>query len=250
MFRKISIIIILLFLTSCAADMDSIKIGEEDNQHFNPEPNYNYVIDDSYFETKDEALIHYRYYHKDGNNNIIFLLHGEDEILENWNTLADFLIDDIDILTIDIRGYGRSIYNVDGEKINLFDFNEMDYRNLTNDLVEVLDNFDFEKVIFIGSGLGANLVLKSSSEFCAKTTDFLIVTPIIKSTVLTIDSFQNYCSYSNYLYVNENISYEGKEQTKDNVKKITIFTNKKGIDLISNNSLIINQIKSRIKNMK
>ncbi|WP_410682593.1 esterase [Citrobacter braakii] len=82
------------------------------------------------------------------NNSPIVLVHGLFGSLDNLGILARDLVADHDIIQVDMRNHGLSPRSP-----------EMNYPAMAQDLLDTLDDQQFEKAIFIGHSMGGKAVM-------------------------------------------------------------------------------------------
>ncbi len=253
--KVIIFLIIGIFFISCAQDDDFVN-----NNVYNNTPVYNqendvdplnlnndYRFQEGYINTSDDISIYYRLYHKKENKGLIVLSHKQNSSLEEWDILIDILLDsDYDIVFYDLRGFGKS-------SVSYLAINKMpDDLRLIVDFAQNNNKNKFKNIVFIGNGLGANISLYSSSDYCKINSSFIMISPDMFSKEMPVGEFNKYCDNSEYLFLyskkdfknlNEQLYIYNYDNLKTMIDSTSDYT---GIDILLNNSVFIKEIKNII----
>jgi len=254
---KIVVFLILsVFITSCYQEEENSDIYNEYDFNHNNENNTinsgltnDYKFKEGYIKNNDNVNIYYRLFYKEDNNGLIVLSHKEDSSLEEWGILTDIFLElNYNVISYDLSGFGKT---------QISENNIISYDNMLNDLkliVNLAENNDnlYENIVFIGNGLGANISLYVSSNYCNRKSSFIIISPNMEIENVSIEKFSKYCENSKYLFLYSQKSFEDVNEdlyiyNYDNLKTIVDSTsNFSGIDLLLNNSTFIKEIKNLI----
>jgi pimeloyl-ACP methyl ester carboxylesterase len=200
--KIIFFLILSFFIFSCNKEEISIHDNENNIIENNTEgikntvSNANYEFKEGFIKTTDNVNLYYRLYSKVDNKGLIVLSHKEDSSLEEWNILMDiFLKSNYNIISYDLRGYGKS-------KDSVHDFNSMlNDLKLLVDYAELSNASSFKSIILIGNCIGGNLSLYSSQNYCSINSSFIIISPNMEFEEMPIDKYNQYCSNPKYLFL-------------------------------------------------
>ena len=114
------------------------------------------------FENFDPNQNHY-FFNKKNSIPLVFI-HGVGLDLQMWRDQIDYL-NEFSILTYDLIGHGKTPCNKN--KLTLKDF--------SNQLLEILDHLEVEKINLIGFSLGSLIALDFSSHFQKKVEKLILI---------------------------------------------------------------------------
>jgi esterase len=134
----------------------------------------------------DGATLHYRLWTRAGaslsaRGTVIVLLHGMASNMTRWSEFLELtsLKNHFDILRTDLRGHGES-----------FTRGKIGMKIWCRDLAAILDAEGYERAIFIGHSLGANVALHFSAHQPARVAAIALIDPVftqaLHGTVLWI----------------------------------------------------------------
>ncbi|QDP01085.1 alpha/beta fold hydrolase [Thalassotalea sp. PS06] len=92
------------------------------------------------------ALLNYQ---RNGNGPTIILIHGLFGAMDNLNVLAKSLIENFDVIQVDVRNHGDSFHHV-----------SMDYADLANDVLTLLDHLQIAKCHLFGHSMGGKIAMQ------------------------------------------------------------------------------------------
>lgn len=107
---------------------------------------------------KINEITHQVKFHSLKGKESILLLHFGGGSLEMWSGIIPYLMDDYQLIIPDLRGHGHSDSPSEGYHID----------NMANDLINILESLQIEKVHVIGSSLGAEVGLSFAKNYSDK----------------------------------------------------------------------------------
>ncbi len=249
-------LIISMLLISCSQSGNEIN-----NELYNDTSSYNneddvdplslsndYSFQEGYINTNDNSNLYYRLYHKKNNEGLIVLSHKEDSSLEEWDILMDIFLElNYNIVSYDLRGFGKSQASSYSTIAKMKD----DLKLIVN-FAQNSNESKFKNIVFIGDGLGANISLYSSVNYCQVNSSFIMISPKMFSDEMSVDEFNKYCDNSKYLFLyskkdfkdlNEQLYIYNYDNLKTMIDSTSDYT---GIDILLNNSTFIKEIKNII----
>lgn len=254
--RIIIFLIISMSLISCSQNSSEIN-----NKLYNNTYSYNndddvdplslnngYRFQEGYVNTSDNSSLYYRLYYKENNEGLIVLSHKEDSSLEEWDILIDIFLElNYNIVSYDLRGFGKS------QASSYSTISKMkDDLKLIVDFAQNSNESKFKHIVFIGNGLGANISLYSSANYCQINSSFILISPKMFSDEMSINEFNQYCDNSKYLFLYSRKDLKGLNEqlyiyNYDNLKTMIDSTSDyTGINILLNNSSFIKEIKNVI----
>ena len=119
---------------------------------------------------------------------LIIMLHSLGYSSSDWGNLPSLLKDQgFAVLSIDLRGHGLSIYNANFKARTWQYLAKSDFLKYPEDIYEYLDYFfnkskyqkliNKDKIIFIGSDIGANTSILSTEKLKIKPKAFVLISP-------------------------------------------------------------------------
>lgn len=105
------------------------------------------------------------WYEDEGAGFPVVLLHGWCMSSVVWKYQFDGLADSMRLLAPDLRGHGRS-REISGH---------LDFDNLAEDLVDLLDCLDLSQVVLVGWSMGAQIALQSSAALSGRLAGIVLV---------------------------------------------------------------------------
>ncbi|MBB6284767.1 alpha/beta fold hydrolase [Geobacillus subterraneus] len=100
-----------------------------------------------------------------GKGETIICIHGLTANSRYWDSVAERLIDSYRVLAIDLRGRGDSMKPASGYNI----------RQHTEDILQVLDFLELEKVIYMGHSLGALIGVSFAATYPQRLSRLILV---------------------------------------------------------------------------
>lgn len=136
-------------------------------------------------------------YPKDKNKkefSTVVLLHSLGYNSEWWGTLPEELIKQgYAVLSIDLRGHGKSIYNSKLNKVSWKNLTNKAYKKYPSDVISVLDYVKtenkrvfFNDWAFIGADIGASTAIMSAHDLTYKPKTIVILSPVTKAKGLYV----------------------------------------------------------------
>ena len=125
----------------------------------------------------------------------VVLLHSKGYNSEWWETLPKLLIDKgYAVLTIDIRGHGKSVYNKKLSKVSWKSMTQTAYAKCPDDVINVIEYVkdDNSKKIFfdnwaiVGADLGASIGVIAADKLQIKPKTIVMLSPIVRTMGLYI----------------------------------------------------------------
>ncbi|MCC6815324.1 MAG: alpha/beta fold hydrolase [Saprospiraceae bacterium] len=113
------------------------------------------------------------HFKKLGEGNPIFILHGLFGSLDNWQTIANELMNHYSVYLIDLRNHGKSPHT-----------DEMNYQLMAEDIVQLMIDTNLDRINLIGHSMGGKIcfqLLKNYSEYLNKVMVIDIVPKEYKS---------------------------------------------------------------------
>ena len=104
-------------------------------------------------------------YKVEGNGNPIVFIHGLSDNLNYWESLTSSLKNDYKVIRYDLRGHGESELGNDELSIDLF----------TNDLHNLLDTLDVDKVNLVGFSLGGEIALDFAVKYPSRVSSLVLM---------------------------------------------------------------------------
>ena len=87
-------------------------------------------------------------------NPAIIILHGLFGSSQNWNMICKTLSDKFHIYAVDCRNHGESFHNP-----------SMTYKEMANDIINLMDNVSLQKTILIGHSMGGKISMACAQLF-------------------------------------------------------------------------------------
>ncbi|MEH6466038.1 MAG: alpha/beta fold hydrolase [Porticoccus sp.] len=84
-----------------------------------------------------------------GSGQPVILMHGMFGSLSNLGLLGRALSDSYSVISVDMRNHGESPHNL-----------VMDYPSMSDDIIELMDNFNFDQAILIGHSMGGKVAMQ------------------------------------------------------------------------------------------
>ena len=109
-------------------------------------------------------------YKVEGNGETLVFLHGLSDNLLYWEFLASSLKDDYQVIRLDFRGHGES--ELDDDEITIGQF--------ANDLTNLLEELDVDKINLIGFSLGGAVALDFAVKYPEKVSSLVLMSSFFK----------------------------------------------------------------------
>jgi len=107
-------------------------------------------------------------YTVEGNGKTIVLIHGLSDTLNYWDELVIKLKDKYRIIRYDLRGHGKSSLGHDDISIDTY----------TNDLYEILDKENINRISIVGFSLGSSIGLNFTIKYPEKVSSLILLSTI------------------------------------------------------------------------
>lgn len=118
---------------------------------------------------------------------LVVALHSFGVNAKSWGTLAEALrVKGYNVLAMDLRGHGRSVYN---EKLKLksrYKFTSADWQKLPDDVLESIQyvksnysNINTDEIIFIGADIGGSAGILAGQMLNKKPEKFVLISPML-----------------------------------------------------------------------
>ncbi len=122
----------------------------------------------------DGLTLHYRLWRGAGPRPLLVLLHGVASNLTRWSEFVEYtaLKQDFNLLRPDLRGHGAS-----------FTRGKIGMEIWCDDLEAILLAEGYERAIFIGHSLGANVALHLAARRPARVTGLVLIDPVLTQAV-------------------------------------------------------------------
>ena len=141
------------------------------------------------FTTKDKFILSGDLYiaNKKSDKPLVVALHSFSLNAKKWTDLAQNLrLKGYNVLAMDLRGHGRSIYNENLKLRSRYKFTKKDWQKLPNDVITsinyVKSNYpaiNCNEVIFIGADIGASAGVLAGVNLKKQPVKFVIISPMI-----------------------------------------------------------------------
>ena len=124
----------------------------------------------------------------------VVLLHSLGYNSEWWEDLPQLLLDQgYAVITIDMRGHGKSVYNSKLYKTSWVGLNDKAFQKYPKDVVKILEQIKSEnkKIFFnnwaiVGCDVGAATGIIAANNFADKPSTIVMISPVIKGKGLYI----------------------------------------------------------------
>lgn len=156
-------------------------------------------------ETKDGFVLVGDFYPskaRDKKMPLVFMLHSVNGKSADWGDLpAKIAKEGNNVFALDMRGHGRSVYNVNFRYVSRNYLKPKMWLKFPNDTVEVI-NFlkehysmvDYNHIIFVGADLGANTAILAGKNIKPEPDKMVLISPTQKfkglNTPLVISEYQ------------------------------------------------------------
>ena len=125
---------------------------------------------------------------------LIILLHSFDSRASEWGNLSENLrVKNYNVLALDLRGHGRSVYTKNLKFKSRMNFQKDDWAKFPIDVISSIDyikknypQIDTDKVYLIGADLGANTAVLAASIMKIKPKKMVLVSPYVSFKNLDI----------------------------------------------------------------
>ncbi len=125
---------------------------------------------------------------------LIILLHSFGSKASDWGNLSENLrVKNYNVLVLDLRGHGRSVYMKNLKFKSRFNFQKDDWAKLPIDVVSAVDyikknypQIDTEETYIVGADLGANSAVLAASIMKTKPKKMVLVSPYVSFKNLDI----------------------------------------------------------------
>lgn len=121
------------------------------------------------------------------NKPLVVALHSFSMTARSWADLAEELRQDgYNVLAMDLRGHGRSIYNESLKLKSRYKFTKKDWQKLPSDVVEsinyVKSHYPFincDEIIMIGADIGASAGIIAGLNLSKEPNKFVLISPMV-----------------------------------------------------------------------
>ena len=179
MIRYIKIALFIIFFLSFVCISDSCIAAKK-------EANTKHKIE---LLTKDKFILSGDLYISSQKTNkpLVVALHSFSMSAKHWNDLAQNLrLKGYNVLAMDLRGHGRSVYNENLKLKSRYKFTKKDWQKLPNDVIESINyiksNYpaiNCDNIIFIGADIGASAGVLAGVNLKNQPSKFVIISPMI-----------------------------------------------------------------------
>ena len=98
-----------------------------------------------------------------GEGEPVFLIHGLFGSLENLGMVAKPLSEHFKVISVDVRNHGAS-----------FHADTMTYKEMANDIIELIAYLDIDSAIFLGHSMGGKIAMQLALSFPEKVTKLIV----------------------------------------------------------------------------
>ncbi len=106
-------------------------------------------------------LLHFQ---RHGQGEPLVILHGLFGTLDNWGAQIKTLSEHFDVIAADLRNHGRSPHS-----------DEMNYRAMSNDLLELLDHLQLERINLMGHSMGGKAAMQFALDHPERVQRLIVV---------------------------------------------------------------------------
>ncbi len=106
-------------------------------------------------------LLHFQ---RHGQGEPLVILHGLFGTLDNWGAQIKTLSEHFDVIATDLRNHGRSPHS-----------DEMSYRVMSNDLLELLDHLQLERINLMGHSMGGKAAMQFALDHPERVERLIVV---------------------------------------------------------------------------
>ncbi len=106
-------------------------------------------------------LLHFQ---RHGQGEPLVILHGLFGTLDNWGAQIKTLSEHFDVIAADLRNHGRSPHS-----------DEMTYRAMSNDLLELLDHLQLERINLMGHSMGGKAAMQFALDHPERVQRLIVV---------------------------------------------------------------------------
>ena len=141
------------------------------------------------FVTKDKFILSGDLYfaQKTSDKPLVVLLHSFGLNAYSWKTLAQALrLQDYNVLAMDLRGHGRSVYTESLKLKSRYKFSQSDWQKLPNDVIESIayvkanyPKINCNDVIIVGADLGASAGILAGKLMKKEPVKFVMISPML-----------------------------------------------------------------------
>lgn len=183
--KFIAVILILFFAISCASvDAAAKKQAKKPVTRVEIETRDGFLlVGDLYFAKQKKPP-----------RPLVILLHSFGSRASDWGVLPSNLrLQNYNVLALDLRGHGRSVYNVNLKYKSRTSFKEQDWARYP---LDVLDSIEFIKknypridtntIYIAGADLGANTAIIAASRMKNKPKKMILISPLVSFKGLEI----------------------------------------------------------------
>ena len=193
----------------------------------------------------------------------VILLHSLGYTSEWWNGLQQILLNEgYAVLSIDIRGHGKSIYNKKLVKTSWKNMTNTAFAKCPNDVINIINQIQKElpKISFfnnwaiVGSDLGANVGILAAEQYKNHPKTIILISPTISIKglflpvkIANLEKTDFLAIYSDTDYSSQNAKQYLNKFTKNTFASYVSSTQKNGMLLLKNDENINKIILSWIK---
>ena len=119
--------------------------------------------------TDDGATLRYRLWRPGRHRKLLVLVHGMASNMTRWSEFVEHtrLKDDWDILRLDLRGHGESLYR-----------GRLSMKQWGRDLSDILDTERYQDAVIVGHSLGAQAALHFAHDYPSRVKGLVLVDPV------------------------------------------------------------------------
>ena len=141
------------------------------------------------FVTKDRFILSGDIYlaSQESKKPLVVALHSFSLNSKSWVKLAENLrLKGYNVLAMDLRGHGKSIYNENLKLKSRYKFNKNDWQKLPNDVIESINyikanypKINCNDIIFIGADIGASAGVLAGTNLKKQPLKFIMISPMV-----------------------------------------------------------------------
>jgi len=99
-----------------------------------------------------------------GNDSPVIILHGLFGMLDNWRTIGKMLGEKYQCILVDLRNHGKSPH-----------VDDMDYKAMSEDIMDLMSNLQIEKAIILGHSMGGKVAMQFAIEHEERISKLIVV---------------------------------------------------------------------------
>lgn len=120
------------------------------------------------------AEVAYRLWRPNKHRRLLVLIHGMASNMTRWSEFYEHtsLVDSWDILRVDLRGHGHSLYR-----------GKLSWRIWSLDLCDIMDKERYQDAVFVGHSLGAQLAIYFANHYPSRVSGLVLIDPILHAAL-------------------------------------------------------------------